>query len=143
MVYRSEFYLFIDFLQGTTHIFSESNWAETKANHILQVLSYFLVSLLFLDSFYWNLKKVYYLQGWCEWRPVLSSFAVWARCYSQGTFWSSIFTVFWLLLYVEVRNLWAMLISSSLSDLFLGMCFFGAKLSTTCDVCSGSKTPSH
>ena len=52
MVYRSEFYLFIEFLQGTTHIFSESNWAETKANHILQVLSYFLVSLLFLDSFY-------------------------------------------------------------------------------------------
>lgn len=52
MVYRSEFYLFIDFLQGTTHIFSESNWAETKTNHILQVLSYFLVSVLFLDSFY-------------------------------------------------------------------------------------------
>lgn len=57
MVYRSEFYLFIDFLQRITHIFSESNWAETKTNHILQVLSYFLISVLFLDSFLLKSKK--------------------------------------------------------------------------------------
>lgn len=26
------------------------------------------------------------LQGWCQWRTVLSSFALWTRCYTQGDY---------------------------------------------------------